>query len=421
MRNIILLTYDSVRADHCSYLNYHRDTTPHLDALADSGVSYANAISPASRTNPSMSGIMTGEPMRYSDKVSDPRHARNHLARHGTIAEDLATAGYATGAFCPNAYASRYYGFDRGFNHYEDFLFTNERYQRLWERHISDSGWFTTFRNIRNFIRRDEAFRTWDTYLDEAVTWAEEQSEPFFLWIFSLDPHYPYLTPRRHRTFSSLVDQYYYNWKCYTLIDEFDTEFSERTKQKMIDIYDDSIRFADILITEIQNRLSEFNPVIIVHSDHGEAFGERGMYGHSFPYLHDENIRVPLVVSGTDKSEHVTKPASLLNLRDGMSVLQEGHTPDLTSDAALSTEYDGRNDRKLTAVRSERFKYLITKSDGTVRRELYDLKNDPAEQHDIGAYNSEIARDLRIIGNQSEAHDQEVLRIQQAVSRLDQV
>jgi len=421
MRNIILLTYDSVRADHCGYLNYYRDTTPHLDALADSGVSYANAISPASRTNPSMSGIMTGEPMRYSDKVSDPRHARDHLARHGTIAEDLATAGYATGAFCPNAYASRYYGFDRGFNRYEDFLFTNERYQRLWERHISDSGWFTTFRNIRNFIRRDEAFRTWDTYLNEAVTWAEEQSEPFFLWIFSLDPHYPYLTPRRHRTFSSLVDQYYYNWKCYTLIDEFDTEFSERTKQKMIDIYDDSIRFADILITEIQNRLSEFNPVIIVHSDHGEAFGERGMYGHSFPYLYDENTRVPLVVSGTDKSEHVTKPASLLNLRDGMSALQEGHTPDLTSDAALSTEYDGRNDRKLTAVRSERFKYLITKSDGTVRRELYDLKNDPAEQHDIGTRNSETARDLRIIGNQYVAHDQEVLRIQQAVSGLDQV
>lgn len=85
---------------------------------------YENAIAPASRTNPSMAGALTGEPMVVRDRVAEPEHARTRLDRHSTLAERLRDAGYATGAFCPNAYASRFYGFDR----FEDFVFDNSRY-----------------------------------------------------------------------------------------------------------------------------------------------------------------------------------------------------------------------------------------------------------------------------------------------------
>lgn len=420
MRNIILLTFDSVRADHCGYLDYGRDTTPNMDSLAADGSSYTNAIAPASRTNPSMAGIMTGRPMYYRGKVANPKHARRHLGRHGTMAEDLTEWGFATGAFCPNAYASRYYGFDRGFDRFEDFLFTRDRYQNLWERHIEDSGWFTTFRNLRNFVRGEEAFRAWDTYIDDAVAWTQDQTDPFFLWIFSLDTHYPYLTPRTYRRYSSLFDQYYYNWQCYKFIDELDADFSEKTKQKMIDIYDDAIRYADKLIGQLQKRLAEFDPVFVIHSDHGEAFGERGMYGHSFPYLYEENTHVPMVISGLNEQSDVSKPVSLLRLRESLSRLVEGELPDLTSDYALSTEYDGRNNRNITAVQSEAYKYIVTETETDVVHELYDKTTDPAENQDVISDPENVPSEVFDKGDRHVHHNHEVINIRDGVKQINE-
>ena len=421
MRNIVLLTFDSVRADHCGYMGYDRDTTPNMDELASDGVAYENAVASASRTNPSISGIMTGKPIYYRGKISNPTHARSHLHRHGTLAEDLSDMGYATAAFCPNAYSSRYYGFDRGFDMFEDFLFTSDRYQSLWDRHIEESGWFTTLRNLRNFVKREEAFRTWDTYVDDAVEWVDNQKEPFFLWMFSLDTHYPYLTPRSSRRYSSLFNQYYYNWKCYQLIDEFDTNISNRLKEKIVDIYDDSIRFGDRLIGELQDRLDDFDPVFVVHSDHGEAFGERGMYGHSFPYLYDENIHIPLTISGLDEQRTVSDPASLLQLRESAPKLSQGQLPDLTDEYALSTEYDGRNDRSITAVRSTDYKYIVTRTGENSTRELYELNADQTEQNNILDNGADQVDNLANAGNRYVNHKEEVHRIRHAVQRLNGV
>jgi arylsulfatase len=380
-RNVVLVTYDSLRADHCGPWGYERDTTPNLDAMADDGVLFENAIAPASRTNPSMAGIFTGEPLVVRDQVADPDHARSHLTRHGTVAEDLSAAGYATGAFCPNAYASRYYGFDRGFDTYEDFLFDESLYQSLFEEHLGDSSVHTLLRNLRNFVLRQEAFKTWDTYMDETVEWVDAQSEPFFLWTFSLDTHFPYLTPRKHRQWSSLWDQYYYNWRCNQLIDEFDIDLSAAERQKLVDIYDDSIRFGDALIAELRDRLSEYDPVVVVHGDHGEAFDERGIYGHFYPSLYEENVHVPLVVSGLDETATVEKPTTLLDLPTILrraGGLESGDVADVGRDWVVATDYDGRNGRNLTAIRTQTLKYIRT--DGTVSdRECYDLTDDRGE------------------------------------------
>lgn len=159
-RNVVLITYDSLRADHGGPWGYERDTTPNLNAMADDGVVFENAIAPASRANPTMTGTFTGEPLVVRDQVADPDPARRHLSRHDTLAEELSEAGYATGAFCPNVYASRYYGFDRGFDTYEDFMFDNSLYQDLFDKHVSGSGLLTAIRNARNFVFRQEAFKT---------------------------------------------------------------------------------------------------------------------------------------------------------------------------------------------------------------------------------------------------------------------
>lgn len=367
-RNIILVTYDSLRADHCGYMGYDRDTTPNLDEMAEEGISFTNAIAPASRTNPSMAGVMTGEHLVTRERVSNPEVARYHLERYGTLAEELSEQGYATGAFNPNAYASRYYGFDRGFDHFEDFLFSSDQYQSVFEEHLSDSGLYTAFRNLRNFVRREEAFKTWDSYIEDIEQWVRSQDQPFFLWIFAMDTHFPHLTPRSHRKWSSLLDQYYYNWRCNQLIDEFDIDLSEKERQKIIDIYDDSVRFGDALLGELQDRLDAFDPVFMVHGDHGEAFGEREVYGHFYPALYEEHIHVPWVISGVGTDE-ISQPASLVEVPAVVNEAADGEIEYDGQDWAVATDYDGRFDRNLTAVRLQEWTYLRSEAGD----ELYNL------------------------------------------------
>jgi len=423
-RNVVLVTFDSLRADHCGRWGYERDTTPALDALAEDGIAFEHAISPASRTNPAMAGTFTGEPLVVRDRVADASHARGHLARHGTLAERLSEAGYATGAFCPNAYASRYYGFDRGFDTYEDFLFDNSLYQDLFEKHLGDSSVVTMARNLRNFVRRQEAFKTWDTYVDEMETWAKSQAEPFFLWAFSLDTHFPYLTPREHREWSGLVDQYYHNWRANQLIDAFEIDLGERERRKLVDIYDDSIRFGDVLLAELQERLSEFDPVVVVHGDHGEAFGEHGVYGHLYPDLYEENVHVPLVVGNVDETATVDGPVSLLQLpaiverAAGLRDERESFA-DFGQDWVVATDYDGRNDRSLTAVRTQRLKYIRADDAEETTRALYDLVDDRHEQQNLVGTDHPADEPLRELADRCVAHEAELLAIEDAVDRLD--
>ena len=423
-RNIVLVTFDSLRADHCTPWGYERDTTPTLEQWAEEGVIFKNAIAPASRTNPSMAGIFTGEPMVVRNKPANPENARRHIDRHGTLAEELRDAGYATGAFCPNAYASRYFGFDRGFDLYEDFLFDNDLYQDLFEKHMGDSSLDTAIRTARNFILRQEAFKTWDSYIDQMVEWAESQDEPFFLWAFSLDTHFPYLTPRKYRQWSSLFDQYYYNWRCNQLIDEFEIELSEKERQKILDIYDDSIYFGDVLLAELRERLSDFDPVFVVHGDHGESFDERGIYGHFYPLLYEENIHVPLVVAGEGiEHESVEDPVSLLELPEIVkrtSGLSDGSVADLAKPWVYATDYDGRNERDLTAIRTRDDKYIRTKENGTVEREQFDLttrREDgvPLKVDDEQTLDESV---VRYLGDRRVAHERELLRIRDASEAL---
>ncbi|WP_321112654.1 sulfatase-like hydrolase/transferase [Halorussus salinisoli] len=431
MRNIVLVTFDSLRADHCSFMGYERETTPTLDTMADNGIVFENAIAPASRTNPAMAGAFTGEPLVAHDRVANPEHSRRHLRRHGTLAETLTRQGYEAIAFCPNAYASRYYGFDRGFDRFEDFLFDSSWYQKLFDRQLAGSSIYTAFRNLRNYVRRQEAFKTWDTYIDEIEqTIAGRDTEnPFFLWVFSLDTHFPYLTPRRYRRWSTWFDNYYYNWRCNQLIDQFNVELSAYERQQILNIYDDSLAFGDHLLRELQDRLAEYDPVFVVHGDHGEAFDERGIYGHFYPELYEENIRVPLVVSGKETpSTRVNRPVSLLQLPDliqAMSTLSEEQALQPEQRRALSgndwvvaSDFDGRRNRQLTAVRTKNLKYILrSANDEPPQRELYDLADDPNEQSNVAETHA-AADALHQLAARRRTHERELLTLRQASNQL---
>lgn len=83
----VLLTLYSLRADHCGFMGYERNTTPTLDELADDGIVYENALSVAPRTLPSAASFQTGEPLLRGDALASRTYVRRHLDRHPTISE----------------------------------------------------------------------------------------------------------------------------------------------------------------------------------------------------------------------------------------------------------------------------------------------------------------------------------------------
>lgn len=111
MRNIVLVSIDSLRADHCGFMGYDRGTTPNLDRLANEGVVFVNAIAPGPATPQSMPAIFTGaHPYAAvdSEKFDTRKNIKHHLNRSRTIPEQLTELGYTTAGFSPNPFTSRY-------------------------------------------------------------------------------------------------------------------------------------------------------------------------------------------------------------------------------------------------------------------------------------------------------------------------
>ena len=140
-QNIVLVTVDSLRADHCSFAGYDRETTPALDEMAADGLVFENAIAPGAITPESLPAIFTGRyPATPSDDGGRIATTRGQIRRHmqvcDTLPERLSRLGYTTGAFTPNPWTSRYFGFDQGFDRFEDFMDADIS-SSIWERMLA--------------------------------------------------------------------------------------------------------------------------------------------------------------------------------------------------------------------------------------------------------------------------------------------
>ena len=405
MRNIVLVTLDSVRADHCSFMGYYRETTPNIDRMARKGLNFKNAISPAPRTLPSMVGIFTGKLMNIYVKADCEaefwkKNARLNLRSRKTLAEVLSSKGYTTGAFCPNAYTSRYFGFNKGFNYFQDFLFAKKSHQKIFEKMIKGSKIFSYIRNIENLILKQEAFKTWESYYDEIIEWISKAKEPFFLWVFLLDTHLPWLVPRRFRKWGNFFDMYYSGWKIFKFLNKQNANIPEKIRKKLMNAYDDSIYYADSFIGKLQKDLEDYDPIFVIHSDHGEEFGERGFYGHYYPHLYEENIHVPLVVSNLDEKKEIEKPVSLLNLLKIILILgtNDSFSADSflgeTDDWIIAKDFDYKRKKTILAVRIKDWKFIVGQKDID---ELYNLKQDPNERENLISEYPKLVKEMKNI------------------------
>ncbi len=394
--SLLLIVLDTLRADHLASYGYERETTPRLDAFArDHATLFSAARSTSSWTLPSHASLFTGLlPAQHG--VTHPRteeHASAllgrgfvaHPLRSGvrTIAERMRERGYRTGAVLSNASTLRVeYGMDRGFEHYDARRASYVRGYVALAQRLGAPLW------VGHKPYRDARVIT-----DLALEWLDGlQGAPFFLTLNYMEAHLPYLPPPGYQR----------------LFDErrpSDPLHPEKELWSLL--YDRELRFLDDELGRLFDGLAERGlfdrTAIVVTSDHGEAFGDHGLWKHDW-FLYDELVRVPLFVKpagGARRRAVDHTPITGAEVHDRMLQLVGVEPPVRTdpehfgewyhlSTIPLTAEPPLTKDalaRDLVAWIEDGRKWIVT-SRGDV--EAFDLLNDPAERAPLALSDAEL-------------------------------
>jgi arylsulfatase A-like enzyme/Tfp pilus assembly protein PilF len=251
--NVLLVTIDTLRADRVGSYGYAGASTPTIDALARRGVRFETALAHAPLTGPSHASILTGQTPLGHGFRNNSGYVLTPQVR--TAAEDFRQAGYRTAAFVSGFPLDRRFGFDRGFDKYDDRLPKgNDRRRTPYVERFADA---TT-----------DAVVNW---LGSPGTTAGGQPAPWFLWVHYYDPHAPYEPPG---------------------------ELAKRFERAP---YDGEIAFVDQqigrLLRTLDERTETARTLVLVTADHGESLGEHGEGTHGI-FIYDATLRVPWVMAG---------------------------------------------------------------------------------------------------------------------------
>jgi arylsulfatase len=302
MKNVILLSVDALRADHLSCYGYQRETSPFLDEFADSNVFFEYPYSASSNTREAVPALITGQ---YPDTAI----GSDYKLDTQTIASTLSKEGYSTAAFHSNPYASRAFGTDDGFDTYDDDL------------HFGKNKLIALAQRALDKIRNKHYVRA-DGINERSLKWIDnrEEDDPFFLWNHYMDVHGPYEPPSEFRELfedRSISDRKAQRLYLRAVRDPQSVTDSEQ--EFLINLYDGEIRYIDSQIESFLAKLEERdlleNSLIIITSDHGDAFGEHGYYEHP-RHLHEELTYVPLLLKSPeiDRARYSNTLVSMLDI-----------------------------------------------------------------------------------------------------------
>ncbi len=268
LQPLVLVTIDTLRADHVGAYGYPRDTTPFLDQLAARGVLFEQVVSASSHTAPSHASLMTSrQPFQHGLLKNGQRLPPDNY----TLAQMLSAAGYEAAAFTSVSFLAE---LGQGFQHV------------------------------------DAAWRTGDLTVDAAIAWLDARKatdKPFFLWVHLYDPHQ--LKGPREKLLADaallrLADAAQRGrFLAYLAEHGVPPGFypDEAAMLRRYDLYDAGIRFADRQVGRLYRHVALADPATrwIVTSDHGEGLGSHAYDEHG-KYLYDEQVLVPLVVTGVE-------------------------------------------------------------------------------------------------------------------------
>jgi arylsulfatase A-like enzyme len=352
VRNLVIITIDTLRADRVGAYGYAAARTPTMDRLAREGVRFTHAYATAPITLTSHASLMTG------------RYPAGHGARHNgmrldlttpTLADALARAGFATGAFIAAYPLDRRFGLIKGFGTYGDRMPPSRNGRAVNERPGRE-------------------------VVDQALGWLDQhRGERFFLWVHLFEPHTPYRDPANTRGRSAEAR------------------------------YDEEVAEADTQAGRVVEALAPIrsNTLVIVAADHGEAFGEHGEIGHSI-FIYDTTLRVPLLATGPGlpAGRTIADPVALIDVAptamhllgvpafdaDGVDLQPLISGAPLPARALYAESFAPLLDfgwSPLQTNRSQQWEYIQAP-----HPELYDVAADPGETRDLSAREAPRAAEL---------------------------
>ena len=359
--NVVVITIDTLRADHVGCYGDKEIRTPNIDALAQEGIRFERAYAPVPVTLPAHTALFTGTyPLRsgmhdFADNKLNPAQP--------TLASVLKENGYVTGAVIGAAVLDSRFGLNHGF----DFYYDHFDFSRLQESNL------------------DEMERSGDLVADQALDWvAKNYQKKFFLWMHLYDPHYPYHPP---------------------------SPYSEEYRDRP---YDGEIAFADAqvgrLIRELKEKGVYQNTVIVLTGDHGESLGEHGEKTHGF-FIYNVTLHIPTVIRLPQGPSGQTISA-LVSLSDLMptvlSYLKIDVPPEVQGRNLLPLLSATRKDEarslysesflprlhfnwsELRGAETENYHFI-----DAPKPELYDLSVDPGETNNLYTQKKAVAEEMR--------------------------
>ena len=371
-RNLVLITIDTLRADHVGAYGWARARTGALDGLAKSGALFERAYAAAPITLPSHATLLTG---RYPPGHGARDNGLRVSATVPTLATELHAKGFATAAFVAAFPLDHQFGLNRGFDVYGDRLPRGADGKPANERPAADVvndaiAWLR--RNSEVGVQNSEPRTT------NAEPRTTNDTRPFFLWVHVFEPHAPYGDPASTRL--------------------------------LLDRYDEEIATAD---REIGRLLAALGPaaastLVVAAGDHGEAFGEHGEFAHSI-FVYDTTLRVPLLMSGpgVPAGTRVTDAVTLADVAP--TVMHALGLPLSGVDGIDLSPVFSRASLPSRELYAESFAPLVEFGWAPLRAlrtggrkliaaptpELFDVEHDPAETRNLATGQSNALRDLQ--------------------------
>jgi arylsulfatase A-like enzyme len=389
--NVVLISVDTLRADHLGCYGHAAPTSPFLDSLAAEGVRFEQVFATASWTLPSHMSLLTS---------LHPHAHRVETERAGlapdvvTLAQVLKRAGYETTGFVSWVFVSRKYGFDRGFDRFVELLPAPER-------------------------RRPGSPDTIqaDAFVDQVLEWATfADARPYFLFLHLFDPHLDYAPPL---AYAQLFDPQLRDASAgrYSALRPYIRGLGRASRRvppawrdRAAALYAGEIRFVDTelarLFEGLRRRGLLEDTLVVFTSDHGEELDDHGsMEGHGWT-LYDEVIRVPLLLrlSGAERAGTVVRDV-VSSIDVAPTILDAVGVPAPRSFAGRSLLPLVRGEsvpparafsqirrfNEKWSLRTSRYKLVYTSDTGTnafgvpveAGFELYDLEEDPREETDV--------------------------------------
>lgn len=393
--NLVIVTIDTLRADHLSCYGYAKPTSPRIDEIASKGIFFEKALCQTPQTLPSHASIFTGMHPRTHKSITHESPVDDDLT---TLAEILKRKGYTTAAFVSSHVLDSRLNLDQGFDTY-------------WEIH-----------KVKETKERVKAQKqAVDLTTEAVIDWLRgNKHKPFMIWVHWFHPHRPYNPPPAYlKRFAgdyhrpSITDS-----DTLTMIWRHKIELSQSDVNYIVGCYDGEVAFSDEqvgrLVDEIERLGLSKNTIMVITSDHGEILYEHEYYfGHDIA-LYEECLWIPLIMVGPgplSRPKRISDPVEAIDIMPTLLDLLKIDKPPQIEGRSLLTLIETKSTSQVEyffsetfpfpekglprhAVRTRSHKLVWRETEGEIVKELYDLVNDPKEKANVFSTESQIAAKL---------------------------